>query len=201
MDTEPQPALAWMNGAKLDQALSPAQREELLGLLQVRFEQNRGRHAGIEWAAVRARLEANPDKLWSLAEMERTGGEPDVVGIDAQTGVILFFDCSPQSPQSRASLCYDREALDARKKFKPQGCATELAAAMGVELLTEEQYQVLQRLGEFDTKSSSWLRTPDEIRKLGGAIFGDRRFGRVFIYHNGAESYYSGRGFRAVLRV
>ena len=190
-----------MKGAKPEKSLSPALREELPGVLQARFETHRHRHAGIDWSTVRARLEANPAKLWSLGELERTGGEPDVVGLDARTGEILFFDCSPQSPEPRASLCYDREALDARKKSKPQGCATELAAAMGVELLTEEQYHALQRLGEFDTKSSSWLRTPAEIRELGGAIFGDRRFGRVFVYHNGAESYYSGRGFRAVLRV
>lgn len=177
------------------------QREELLGGLQARFGKNTGRHAGLDWAKVKSRLEANPEKLWSLGEMERTGGEPDVVGQDKKTGEFLFVDCAAQSPEERASLCYDREALDGRKKFPPKGCATELAAAMGVELLTEEQYHELQQLGDFDTKSSSWLKTPDNIRKLGGAIFGDRRFGRVFIYHNGAESYYSGRGFRGWLRV
>ena len=181
--------------------LSAKQREELLGVLQGRFGKNMGRHAGLDWAKVKSKLEANPEKLWSLSEMERTGGEPDVVGHDKKTGEFLFVDCAAQSPEERASLCYDREALDSRKKFPPKGCATELAAAMGVELLTEEQYHELQQLGEFDTKSSTWLKTPADIRKLGGAIFGDRRFGRVFIYHNGAESYYSGRGFRGWLRV
>lgn len=190
-----------MKSAKTKKALSAKQREELLSVLQARFEKNTGRHAGLDWAKVKFRLEANPEKLWSLGEMERTGGEPDVVGQDKKTGELLFVDCAAQSPEERASLCYDREALDGRKKFPPKGCATELAAAMGVELLSEEQYQDLQQLGEFDTKSSSWLKTPDNIRKLGGAIFGDRRFGRVFIYHNGAESYYSGRGFRSWLRV
>lgn len=190
-----------MKGAKTRKSLSAEQRDELLGTLQARFEKFPGRHAGIEWAKVKARLEANPDKLWSLQEMESTGGEPDVVAHDKKTGEYLFFDCSPQSPEGRQSLCYDREALEGRKKFPPKNCATDVAAAMGVELLTEEQYAELQRLGEFDTKSSSWLKTPPEIRKLGGAIFGDRRFGRVFTYHNGAESYYSGRGFRAWLRV
>jgi len=176
-------------------------REALLDTLQGRFEANPGRHAGIAWPKVRERLESNPEKLRSLAEMERTGGEPDVVGQDKKTGEFLFMDCSPQSPAGRQSLCYDREALDGRKKFPPKGCATELAEAMGAELLTEEQYADLQKLGEFDTKSSSWLKTPPEIRKLGGAIFGDRRFGRVFTYHNGADSYYSGRGFRCRLKV
>lgn len=159
------------------------------------------RHAGLEWAKVKAKLEAHPEKLWSLHEIESTGGEPDVVGRDKKTGDFLFFDCSAQSPAGRTSLCYDREALDSRKKFKPKNSAMDLAAAMGVELLMEEQYHELQQLGEFDAKSSSWLKTPAEIRKLGGAIFGDRRFGRVFVYHNGAESYYSGRGFRGCLRV
>ena len=190
-----------MKGAKTKRELSPKQREELLGTLQARFEKHPQRHAGIAWAKVKARLEAKAEKLWSLGEMESTGGEPDVVRQDPKTGEFIFFDCSPQSPEARASLCYDREALDGRKKFPPKGCATELAAAMGVELLSEEQFHELQKLGEFDTKSSSWLRTPPEIRKRGGAIFGDRRFGRVFIYHNGAESYYSGRGFRGSLRV
>jgi len=189
-----------MKGAKPGK-LSPAQCEELLGTLQARFEKNAKRHSGIPWAKVLARLDADPAKLWSLSEMERTGGEPDVVGQDRKTGEFLFVDCSPQSPKGRESLCYDRVALDGRKKFPPKGCVTELAEAMGVELLTEEQYHELQQLGEFDTKSSSWLLTPSEIRKLGGAIFGDRRFGRVFIYHNGAESYYAGRGFRGWLKV
>jgi hypothetical protein len=187
--------------AKTPKVLSPQQRDELFATLQTRFEKNRPRHAKLDWAKVHARLEAQPEKLWSLAEMERTGGEPDVVAHDAKTGEYLFMDCAPQSPEPRANLCYDREALDGRKKFPPQGCATELAAAMGVEMLDEEQYHALQKLGEFDTKRSSWLKTPDEVRQLGGALFGDRRFGRVFIYHNGAESYYSGRGFRSALRV
>jgi hypothetical protein len=190
-----------MKNAKTRKALSPAQREALLGALQARFEKNMNRHSGLEWAKVKARLEASAEKLWSLQEMETTGGEPDVVGQDKKTGEYVFFDCSPQSPTGRQSLCYDREALEARKKFPPKDSATNLAAAMGVELLTEEQYAELQRLGEFDTKSSSWLKTPPEVRKLGGAIFGDRRFGRVFTYHNGADSYYSGRGFRSWLKV
>jgi hypothetical protein len=190
-----------MKDAKTKKELSPKQREELLGVLKGRFDKNPNHHAGLEWARVKARLEANPANLWSLQEMEATGGEPDVVGHDKKTGEFLFVDCAAQSPEARASLCYDREALDGRKKFPPKGCATELAAAMGVELLTEEQYRELQQVGEFDTKSSSWLKTPAEIRKLGGALFGDRRFGRVFVYHNGAESYYSGRGFRGWLRV
>ena len=181
--------------------LSPQQREELLGALKVRFEKNSNRHKGLEWAKVQAKLEANPEKLWSLNEMERTGGEPDVVGQDTKTGEYLFFDCAAESPKSRTSLCYDREGLDSRKEHKPKNSAMDMAAAMGVELLTEEQYQELQKLGNFDTKSSSWMKTPDAVRKLGGAIFGDRRFGRVFVYHNGAESYYSGRGFRGSLRV
>jgi len=190
-----------MKSAKTKRDLSPARREELLGILQARFEQNRGRHAGLEWAKVKTRLEARPDKLWSLSEMEATGGEPDVVGQDPATGEYVFFDCAPQSPKGRYSLCYDRAALDARKEHKPKNSAMDLAAAMGIELLTEEEYHALQRIGDFDTKTSNWLRTPAEIRKLGGAIFGDRRFGRVFVYHNGAESYYSGRGFRGSLRV
>ena len=181
--------------------LSPEQREELLTTLKVRFEKNMNRHQGLEWAKVRAKLEANPEKLWSLNEMERTGGEPDVVGQDETTSEYVFYDCSPESPKGRTSLCYDREALDSRKEHKPKSSAMDMAAAMGAGLLTEEQYQELQKLGAFDTKSSSWLKTPDDTRKLGGAIFGDRRFGRVFVYHNGAESYYSGRGFRAWLRV
>ena len=181
--------------------LSPKQREELLTTLKARFEKNMNRHQGLEWTKVRARLEANAEKLWSLNEMERTGGEPDIVGQDKNTGEYAFYDCSPESPKGRTSLCYDRVALDSRKEHKPKNSAMDMAATMGAELLTEEQYQDLQRLGNFDTKSSSWLKTPGDIRKLGGAIFGDRRFGRVFVYHNGAESYYSGRGFRGWLRV
>lgn len=190
-----------MKAAKTKRELSPTRRDELLETLKSRFEINMNRHASLKWAKVKARLDSRPDKLWSLSEMETTGGEPDVVGHDTKSGEFIFFDCSPQSPKGRMSLCYDREALDSRKKHKPKNCAMDLAAAMGIELLTEEQYHELQTLGEFDTKSSSWLRTPDGIRKLGGAIFGDRRFGRVFVYHNGAESYYSGRGFRGSLRV
>ncbi len=181
--------------------LSPKQREELLGALKDRFEKNLNRHKGLDWAKVQARLDAHPEKLWSLQEMERTGGEPDVVGQDKKSGEYVFFDCSVQSPKGRTSLCYDREALDSRKEFKPKNNAMDMAAAMGIEVLTEEQYFELQKLGEFDTKSSSWVKTPADIRKLGGAIYGDRRYGRVFIGHNGAESYYSGRGFRGVLRV
>ena len=190
-----------MKDAKTKKELSSAQREELLSALKARFEKNLKRHEGLTWAKVEARLEADAKKLWTLNEMESTGGEPDVVGHDQKTGEFIFFDCSPESPKGRTSLCYDREALDSRKEHKPKNCATDLAAAMGVEILTEEQYHALQKLGSFDTKSSTWLRTPAEIRKLGGAIFGDRRFGRVFVYHNGAESYYSGRGFRSSLRV
>jgi hypothetical protein len=159
------------------------------------------RHQGLAWAKVQARLEANPDKLWSLSEMERTGGEPDVVGHDKKTGEYIFFDCSPESPQGRRSFCYDRQALDSRKEHKPKNNAIDSAAAMGIELLTEEQYRELQKLGEFDTKTSSWLKAPADMRKLGGALFGDRRFGRVFMYHNGAESYYAGRAFRGSLKV
>ena len=190
-----------MKSAKIKKELSPKQREELLTGLQARFEKNLNRHAGLDWAKVQARLEGNPEKLWSLGEMERTEGEPDVVGQDKKSGEYLWMDCAAQSPDARASLCYDRAALDGRKKFPPKGCVTEAAAAMGVELLTEEQYFALQQLGEFDTKTSSWLKTPDQIRKLGGAIYGDRRYDRVFIGHNGADSYYSGRGFRGWLRV
>ena len=179
----------------------PKQREELLKLLKTRFEKSTNRHKGLEWDKLEARLKASAEKLWSLNEMERTGGEPDVVAHDQTTGEYIFFDCSPESPKDRAGVCYDREALDSRKEHKPKNSATDLAAAMGIELLTEEQYQELQKLGEFDTKHSSWLKTPLSIRKLGGAIFGDRRFGRVFVYHNGAQSYYSGRAFRGWLSV
>ena len=181
--------------------LSPKQREELLTTLKARFEKNMNRHQGLEWTKVRARLEANAEKLWSLNEMERTGGEPDIVGPDKKMGEYAFYDCSPESPKGRTSLCYDREALDSRKEHKPKSSAKDMAAAMGAELLTEEQYFELQKLGNFDTKSSSWVKTPAEIRKLGGALYCDRRYGRVFVGHNGAESYYSGRGFRGWLRV
>ena len=184
--------------------LSPKQREELLAALKARFEKNLNRHKGREWTKVQSRLcgmEANADKLWSLNEMERTGGEPDVVGHDKKTGEVIFFDCSEQSPKGRVSFCYDREALDSRKEHKPKNSALDMAAAMGIELLTEEQYFELQKLGEFDTKTSSWIATPADIRKLGGAIYGDRRYGRVFVGHNGAQSYYSSRAFRASLRV
>jgi hypothetical protein len=190
-----------MKSVKTKEQLSPAQREEILGKLKARFEKNMNRHKGLEWTKAQARLEANPEKLWSLSEMERTGGEPDVVGHDKETGTYIFYDCSAESPKGRTSLCYDREALDSRKEHKPKNSATDMAAAIGIELLTEEQYREMQKLGEFDTKSSSWVKTPPEMRKLGGALFGDRRFGRVFFYHNGAESYYAGRGFRGLLRV
>ena len=181
--------------------LSPEQREELLKALKTRFEKNMKRHEDLEWANVQARLEANAEKLWSLHERERTGGEPDVVGHDKKTGELIFQDCSAESPKGRRSLCYDREALDARKENKPQGSAMEMATAMGIELLTEAQYRELQKLGELDTKTSSWVKSPPEIRKLGGALFCDRRYGTVFLYHNGADSYYAARGFRGSLRV
>jgi hypothetical protein len=181
--------------------LSPEQREELLRALKARFEKNMNRHQSLEWAEVQAKLEAAPEKLWSLSEMESTGGEPDVVGQDEQTGEVIFYDCSAESPKGRRNICYDREALEARKEFKPENSALDMAAAMGIEILTEEQYRQLQELGNFDLKTSSWLKTPAEIRKLGGAIFGDRRYDHVFVYHNGAESYYGARGFRGSLRV
>jgi len=177
------------------------QREELLRALKVRFEKNMNRHEGVEWANVQARLEANTEKLWSLNEMERTGGEPDVVGNEEKTGEYIFYDCSPESPKGRRSVCYDREGLDSRKEHKPESNAIDMAAATGIELLTEEQYRELQKLGCFDTKTSSWVKTPSDIRKLGGALFCDRRYGKVFVYHNGAQSYYSARGFRGSLRV
>src|SRR6266542_38695 len=181
--------------------LSPEQREELLSALKARFEKNMNRHKGLEWAKVQAKLEANTEKLWSLHEMERTGGEPDVVGHDKKTGEYIFYDCSAESPKGRRSVCYDREALDARKEHKPKDSAVGMATAMGIELLTEEQYRELQKLGEFDTKTSSWVKTPSAIRKLGGALFCDRRYDTVFVYHNGAESYYAARAFRGSLRV
>ena len=181
--------------------LSAKQREELLKTLKTRFEKNMKRHKGIEWAKVQARLEANTKKLGSLYEMEKTGGEPDVVGHDKKRGEYIFFDCSPESPNGRTSLCYDREALNSRKEHKPENSVMDMAEAMGIELLTEEQYLELQKLGEFDTKSSSWVKTPADMRKLGGALYCDRRYGRVFVGHNGAQSYYSGRGFRGSLKV
>lgn len=188
-----------INGTEKD--LSAEQRDALLGVLKTRFEKNMKRHASLEWAEVEARLEANPGKLWPLQEMERTSGEPDVVGMDAATGEVVFFDCSPESPAGRRNYCYDREALNARKQFKPENSALDVAAEMGIEMLTEEEYRELQTLGHFDAKTSSWLKTPAGIRKHGGAIFGDYRYDHVFIYHNGADSYYAARGFRAALRV
>jgi len=178
-----------INSNKKD--LSPAQREKLLRTLKTRFENNMNRHKGLEWAQIQARLEVNAEKLWSLNEMERTGGEPDVVGHDKKTGEYIFHDCSAESPKDRRSVCYDREALDSRKEHKPKDSAMDMAAAMGIELLTEEQYRELQKLGNFDTKTSSWVKTPSNIRELGGALFCDRRFDTVFVYHNGAESYYA----------
>src|ERR1039457_3487982 len=181
--------------------LSPEQRDELLREVKGRFETNMNRHDGLGWAKVQARLEANTEKLWSLNEMERTGGEPDVVGHDQKTGEYVFYDCSAESPKGRSSVCYDREGLDSRKEFKPKNTAMDMAAAMGIELLTEEEYQELQELGNFDTKTSSWVKTPSDIRTLGGALYCDRRYGRVFVGHNGAQSYYSARAFRGSLRV
>lgn len=181
--------------------LSLEEREELLRILKARFEDNMNRHEGLDWNEIQTKLEANPDKLWSLNEMEQTGGEPDVVGQDADTVDFIFFDCSGESPKGRRSICYDREALESRKKHKPKDSAIDMAATMGIELLTEEQYRNLQELGEFDVKTSSWIITPDSIRDLGGALFCDRRYNQVFTYHNGADSYYGARGFRGVLRV
>ncbi len=181
--------------------LSPKEREELLGALKARFEKNMTRHKSLKWAEVEAKLEANTEKLWSLNEMEESGGEPDVVGHDKKTGEYLFFDCSPETPKGRTGVCYDREGLDSRKEHKPANTAMDMAAAMGIELLTEEQYQDLQKLGNFDTKTSSWVKTPADIRKLGGALHCDRRYGRVFVGYNGAQSYYSARAFRGSLRV
>jgi Protein of unknown function (DUF4256) len=186
------------NGEK---ALSSKQREELLGASKARFEKNMSRHNGLAWADVQAKLEANAEKLWSINEMEKTGGEPDVVGHDKKTGEYIFYDCSEESPKGRRSLCYDREALDSRKENKPKDNALGMADAMGIELLTEQEYRELQKLGNFDTKTSSWVKTPSAIRKLGGALFCDRRYDTVFVYHNGAESYYAGRAFRGSLRV
>src|SRR5438132_11861879 len=181
--------------------LSPEESEELIRALKARFEKNMNRHKDLEWAKVKAKLETNTEKLWSLNEMERTGGEPDVVGHDKKTGEYIFFDCSAESPNGRRSVCYDREALESRKEHKPEDNAVDMAAAIGIELLTEEQYRELQKLGNFDTKTSSWVQTPSDIRKLGGALFCDRRYDTVFVYHNGAESYYAARAFRGSLRV
>jgi hypothetical protein len=181
--------------------LSPEQREQLLRTLKARFDKNINRHKDLEWPKVQTRLEANARKLWSLSEMERTGGEPDVVGHDKKTGEYIFYDCSAESPKARRSFCYDREALDSRKENKPKDNAMDMATAMGIDVLTEEQYRELQKLGNFDTKTSSWVETPAAVRKLGGALFCDRRFDTVFVYHNGAESYYAARGFRGWLRV
>ncbi|NTW25245.1 MAG: DUF4256 domain-containing protein [Lentimicrobium sp.] len=181
--------------------LPPEQREELISTLKARFEKNMNRHNGLEWAKLQAKLEASPEKLWSLHEMEKTGGEPDVVGLDYSTGEYIFFDCAPESPKGRRSICYDHEALEARKEYKPENSAVGMAAAMGIELLTEAQYRDLQKLGNFDSKTSSWLKTPVEIRNRGGALFADYRYGNVFVYHNGAESYYAARAFRGSLMV
>jgi hypothetical protein len=188
-----------MNSEKIKIPLK--QQEELLNTLKNRFEKNRDRHKDIKWNEVQKRLDSDSEKLWSLNEMERTGGEPDVVATDKKTGEIIFFDCSAESPKGRRSLCYDREALESRKKHKPENSALDMSVAMGIELLTEEQYHELQKIGPFDTKTSSWVQTPADIREHGGAIFGDYRFGRVFIYHNGADSYYGARGFRGSLKV
>src|SRR4051812_19797122 len=185
-----------MKTTKASKSLSPKKREELLAALQARFEKNRNRHPDLEWTAVKARLEANAEKMWSLAEMEKTGGEPDVVGQDKKTGEFLFFDCSAESPTGRRNVCYDREGLESRKEHRPGNTAMDMAAAMGVDLLTEGEYRDLQKFGNVDTKTSSWLKTPSDIRQLGGAIFGDWRYGTVFVYHNGAQSYYASRGFR-----
>jgi hypothetical protein len=181
--------------------LSAEQSEELLGVLKTRFEKNMNRHKGLEWIKVQEKLGANDEKMWSLDDMEQTGGEPDIVAYDEKTGEYIFYDCSAESPKGRRNLCYDREALDARKEFKPENSAIDMAFDMGIELLSEEQYRELQQLGKFDTKTSSWLKTPAGIRKLGGAIFGDYRYGTVFVFHNGADSYYAARGFRGSLRV
>jgi len=181
--------------------LSPAQREELLSTLKTRFEQNRNRHPDLAWAAIQAKLDAQADKLWSLHAMESTGGEPDVVAVDQKTGAYIFYDCAAESPKGRRSICYDREALEARKEHKPENNAVDMAVSMGIELLSEDQYRELQKIGKFDLKTSSWVNTPADIRKLGGALFCDRRYNTVFVYHNGADSYYGARGFRALLMV
>jgi hypothetical protein len=190
-----------MNNISSKKELSPGQREELLRSLKARFEKNINRHKGLEWATVQAKLEANTEKLWSLSEMERSGGEPDVVGHDKKTGEYIFYDCSAESPKGRRNVCYDREGQEARKAHKPKDNAIDMAVAMGIELLTEEQYREMQKLDNFDTKTSSWVKTPSDIRKLGGALFADRRYGNVFVYHNSAPSYYGVRAFRGSLRV
>jgi hypothetical protein len=189
------------NSTSNKKALAPKQREELLSALKARFEKNLNRHKGLDWAKVQARLEANAEKLWSLNEMESTGGEPDVVGQDKKSGAYIFFDCSAETPKGRVSVCYDREGWESRKEHRPKTTAMEMATAMGIELLTDEQYLELQTLGEFDRKTSSWVKAPAEIRKLGGALYGERRYGRVFVGHNGAQSYYGVRGFRGCLKV
>lgn len=189
------------NQSPAKKRLSHSDQTKLLKTLKARFDQNMNRHKGVEWNKIQSRLESAPDKLWSVSEMERTGGEPDIIGHENESGVFLFVDCSDESPRHRRSLCYDREALDSRKENKPQGSAVEMALRMGIELLTEEQYRALQKLGEFDTKTSSWIATPQSIRKLGGALFCDRRYDHVFVCHNGAQSYYAARGFRGCLRV
>lgn len=200
LEQNPNNTSVWiMNTYKKE--LPPEQREELLSTLKTRFEKNLNRHQGLKWDDVQAKLNAHPEKLWSLGEMERTGGEPDVVGFDEKTGEYIFMDCSAESPSGRRSVCYDREALESRKEHKPENDAVDMAAAMGIELLTEEEYRALQKLGEFDIKTSSWIKTPPKIRKLGGALFCDRRYDTVFLYHNGAQSYYAARGFRGLLRV
>ena len=193
--------MAKSNKISNKKALTPKQREELLRTLKARFEKNMNRHKGLEWAKVQAKLEVNSEKLPSLNEMDRTGGEPDVVGFDKKTGEYIYYDCSAESPNGRRSVCYDGEALESRKEHKPKNNAIDMAAAMGIELLTEEQYRELQKLGNFDTKTSSWVKTPSDIRKLGGALFCDRRYDHVFVYHNGAESYYAARAFRGSLRL
>ena len=191
-----------MSNTKSNQkTLSPEQREELLSVLIARFEKNMKRHRGLEWTQVQAKLEANPEKLWSLHEMERTGGEPDVVGLDKKTSEYIFYDCSTESPDGRRSVCYDREGWESRKENRPDNNAVDMAAAMGIELLTEEQYREMQKLGKFDAKTSSWVKTPSDMRGLGGALFADFRYGKVFVYHNGAQSYYAGRAFRGSLKV
>jgi hypothetical protein len=192
---------AQKRGVETRQPLPPEQRAEILSTLKARFEKNMNRHQGLQWTAVQERLEANPERLWSLHEMERTGGEPDVVGLDKKTGAYVFYDCSEESPKGRRSVCYDQKALEARKEHKPKSSAMDMAAAMGIEILTEAQYRELQTLGEFDTKTSSWVETPPAIRARGGAIFCDRRYDHVFTYHNGAESYYAARAFRGALKV
>lgn len=186
---------------RINMDLSPEERDELLRALKARFEKNMNRHEGLDWGKIQAKLENNPEKLWSLNEMESTGGDPDVLGLDEMTGEYIFCDCSEESPKARRSLCYDREALESRKENRPKNNVIDMAAAMGIELLTEEEYRNLQKLGKYDAKTSSWIRTPSDIRKLGGAIFADFRYGNVFVYHNGAESYYAARGFRGLLKV